>query len=303
MAYVEKYFTKWKDSEGKEHEIKLLNDGASAGTTPLEIQSLIPYQYFIRGTKKSQIENQVFGREMVFDFLIPSAGLAAIEAIVDSDYKAWRMDHFLASSLDGTFWLQSDNYSTNYIKNGDYHEISLSGVDGLGNVKNVEYVNASDKSQYTDRVSLIATIKRCLEHIGLELNFRVQLNTWCTNDSLMLVDDCSLDKVDSDSRRFAKEQDGRLTNTNCYEVISELLEPFNCYLIQSAGFYWIINPQEINSYYYPIAWSDLAILPRVSNDLRIELITDHFENLGESQRIRPLATVGVTFRDRNVRDN
>ncbi len=303
MAYVEKYFTKWVDSESKEHEIKLLNDGASAGTTALEIQSLTPYEYFVRGSKTSQIEDQVFGREMLFDFIIPSTNLAAIEAIIDSDYKQWRMDHYLASSLDGTFWLQADNFSRNYIKNGDYYEISLSGVDGLGNVKNVEYVNASDGSQYTDRVSLIETIKRCLEHIGLELDFRVQLNTWCTNDSLMLVDDCSLDKVDSDSRRFAKEKDGRATNTDCYEVISELLEPYNCYLMQSEGFYWIIDPQEVNSHYYPIAWSDLAVLPRVSNDLRVELTTDHFENLGEAQRIRPIATIGVTFRDRNVRDN
>ncbi len=303
MAYVEQYYTTWNDSEGKEHQIKLLQDGGSSGTTAFEIQNSVPYEYFFSGTKESQVKDQVFGREILFNFIVTSSQISIINSMVESNYKEWKIEHYINSTLDGVFWLQPDNFSRNYIKKGDYYEILLSGVDGLGNIKNIEYTNASDGSQYEDRVSIMETIKRVLAHVGIELDFRVQLGTWCTNDSLMTSSECAFDKADSDSRRFAKEKDGRRINTNCYEVISELLEPMNCYLMQSEGYYYIINTREDDSYYFPIAWSDLTVSARVSSDLKVVIDTYDYTDLGNSQTIRPLQTVGVTFRDRNIRDN
>ena len=303
MAFVEVYNATWDDFGGTEHEIKLLQEGGSNVGT-IDILQTTPYSRSISGGKKAQLENQIFGTEIRFNFVVASADIAAFDAILESNYKEWKIEHYYNSSLDFVGYLQPDNFSREYIKNGDYYFISYSAVDGLANLKNVEFTDVSDGSQFDDRVTIMTTLKRALLHIGFELDFRVQLGTFCTNDSLMTSTDCALDKVTHDSRRFQKTKDGRLTNTNIYKVISELLEPFNCYLIQSQAQYWIINTREDNSFYFPIPWTTLTVGARTASDLKIDISgTEDFTNRGNFQKIRPLETVGATFRDRNVKDS
>ncbi|KKK70203.1 hypothetical protein LCGC14_2926350, partial [marine sediment metagenome] len=166
------------------------------------------------------------------------------------------------------------------------------------------FVNASDGTQFDDRVTIMTTIKRALEHVGHELNFRVQLATWCSNDSLMVSTDLALDKVTCDSRRFVESKDGRIINTNCYEVISELLKPFGCYLMQSQGEYWIINPRDFFVDTFKILWSNLTIDSISTIDSRTDIfLAEDFTNVGELQKITPLEQVGVTFRDRAIGSN
>ena len=303
MAYVEVYNATWDDFGGIGHEIKLLQEGGS-NVGQIDVLQTTPYSRSVSGGKKAQIENQIFGTEIRFNFVAASADIAAFDAILESDYKEWKIEHYYNSSLDFVGFLQPDNFSRDYVKLGDYYFISYSAVDGLANLKNIEFTDVSDGSQFDDRVTIMTTLKRALLHIGFELDFRVQLGTWCTNDSLMVFTDCALDKVTHDSRRFQKTKDGRLTNTNIYEVISELLEPFNCYLMQSQGQYWIINTREDNSFYFPIPWTTLIVGARTASDLKINITdVENLTNRGGFQKIRPLETVGATFRDRNVRDN
>lgn len=303
MAYVEEYFAQWHNNSGVLKEIKLLKEGGS-GTTEIILLQPVPFRENKRGGKEVQLENVIQGREVQFNFISNTTDIAGFDAMFKSEYKEWKVEYYSNSVLDGVFWLQPENRSRNWIENGDYYEISLSATDGLANLKSIEFIDESTGDQFTDRVSIIATVKRALEHVGHELDFWVQLGTWCTNvGGSMTATDCALDKGDADNTRYTKTKDGREVNEDCYTIIEKVLKDFNVYLVQRGAKYWIVNPQEIDSYYFPIAWSDLSIDPRVANDLSVDLAGYDYLGLGELQNIRPLETVEVTFKDRNVQDN
>ncbi|KKM27940.1 hypothetical protein LCGC14_1569660, partial [marine sediment metagenome] len=306
MAYVEQYYSNWRDSKGKEHEVKLLLEGGSSGIIGIPAVQGIAWTDDIKGGKQFQIKNQIAGNGILFNFVVEEADISDYDDIFESQYKDWKIEKYFDSSLEWVGWLQPDNFRRPLVAKGGKYYISLSAVDGLANLKNIEFVNASDGSQYEDRVTIMTTIKRALEHVGFELDFRVQLATWCSNDSLMVSTDCAFDKATCDSRRFRKTKEGRFVNTNCYQVISELLEPFNCYLIQSRGEYWIINPRDYDVPVFKILWSTLAIDSNPTIDSRTDITaaeTETMRTIGEVQRIAPLKEIGVSFRDRAIGSN
>ena len=306
MAYVEQYYSNWRDSKGKEHEVKLLLEGGSSGIIGIPAVQGIAWTDDIKGGKQFQIKNQIAGNGILFNFVVEEVDISDYDDIFESQYKDWKIEKYFDSSLEWVGWLQPDNFRRPLVAKGGKYYISLSAVDGLANLKKIEFVNASDGSQYEDRVTIMTTIKRALEHVGFELDFRVQLATWCSNDSLMLSTDCALDKATCDSRRFRKTKEGRFVNTNCYQVISELLKPFNCHLIQSQGEYWIVNPRDYFVDTFKILWSDLTIDSTSLIDSRTDITaaeTDTMRTIGEVQRIAPLEQINVSFRDRNIGDS
>lgn len=286
-----------------EHEIKLLLDSYAGGTTEIEKKQPTALIINRRADKELQHTRHVRGSELQFNFFSSTADISAFDAIFQSEFKEWKVEHYYDAALDWTGYLLPENYSRNWINDGDYYALSLSASDGLARLKEIEYTNFSTGSQYTDRVSIITHIKRALEHLELELAFRVQLGTYVSNGSLMASTDCMLDKVTADSRRFTELKDGREVNKDCYTIINELLEDASCYLEQTNGRYEIINIQEKNSYYFPITWSGLTVGSRTARDLRLDIADYKYRMGSEVQKLRPIEEVQVTFRDRNIADN
>ncbi len=304
MAYVEVHYGQWDDDGGTAHQVKLLQEGGSGPSVRIAFLFPTPCTIKRRGGKKIQLDNHIYGSELKFNFFVHDDDIATFDAIFESDYKEWKIEHYYNSVLDWVGWLLPDNHSRGWIKKGDYYPVSLSATDGLAKLKEIEFVNFSTGAQYTDRVSIMTTLKRALEHVGHDLNFRVQLGTNCTNDSLMADTDCSLHKVTVDNGRYSVEKDGRQVNEDCYTLIEKTLKDFNCYLIQEDGLYWIVNPQEKDSFYFTLTWADVTtIVSRTAQDLAVSLSGYKYNGYGEKQKIRPFELVEATFRDRNVQDS
>lgn len=288
--------------QGSLHEIKLLEKDYVSSTTEIEKKATVPYIVTRRGDKNVQIDRHILGSEIQFNYLSTVADIAGFDAMFESNFKDWKVVHYFNNTVDWSGWLLPENYSRQWIPEGNYYTISLSASDGLARLKEIEYTDFSTGDQFTDRVSIITAIKRALEHLELELDFRVQLGTTCTTGALMTSTECSLDKVTHDSARFTKTEDGREINESCYLIIEKLLAPFNCYLIQADGLYWIVNAQEIDSFYFPITWTALTVGSRTANDLSVSLADYKYRTDSEVQKIRPLEKVNLTFRDRNIQD-
>lgn len=302
MAYGEKYYGQWKDRAGTTHEVSLLLDGYASTATEITILQPIPCTITRRGDADIQLTNAIIGSELTFSFIVPSASLATYDAIFESEYKDWKVEYYYNSVLTWVGMLQPENFSRAYIKTGDYYQFNLSATDGLANLKDIEFVDASTGAQFSDRVSLIQTIKRALAHTGLELDFRVQLGTY--ENSLMTSSECALSEINCDNSRFTKvDDDGLEKNENCYSIIEKVLTPFTCIIMQSGAKWWIVNHQEKNSYYFPIPWSSLTVGTRTANDLRVDISDFNFLSKGDMRLVRPFKTVNVTFRNRNVLDN
>lgn len=303
MAYVEKHNAQWTSGNGIPEEIKFLQRDGVAGSVSLEYIKPVTYSINGRGSKEDQMKTQIWGSDLEFSFVVSSANIATIDAIFESDFKEWKIVKYYNSAIQWVGFINGEAHYRNYIKNGDYYEIVLMATDGLAELQKFEFLNFSTGEQYTDRVSVISTIKRALEWLELELDFKVQFNTYVTNDSLMTSSECFLDKGDVANHRFTKDDNGRIYNESCHAVISKALKPLSCKLRQFNGEYWIVNMQEKNSYVYPITWSGLTVGTRTANDLRINTQSYNWFTLGQNQSVRPLRGIGTTFRDRNVQDN
>ncbi|KKK49491.1 hypothetical protein LCGC14_3134510, partial [marine sediment metagenome] len=55
MAYVEQYYSNWKDSKGREHEVKLFKEGGVSGTTGILAVQRLAWVDDIKGNKKFQL--------------------------------------------------------------------------------------------------------------------------------------------------------------------------------------------------------------------------------------------------------
>jgi hypothetical protein len=157
MAYVEEYFLQWDDKGGTTHQVKLLLEGGAGPTSEIIYTQTIPYTHQVRGGKDFPIENQIAGSEINVNFIVDEAQISDIDAIFESNYKDWKVEHYYNSVLEWVGWLQPENFSRQYIADAGWYRITLSAVDGLANLKNIEFVNASDGSQYEDRVTIMTT--------------------------------------------------------------------------------------------------------------------------------------------------
>jgi hypothetical protein len=302
MAYVEKFYGKWKDYSGVTHEIKLLQDGASAGTTDISTLGKTPVILKRRGSKEIQTKNVIIGSELQFNFISSQSNISTYDAIFNSEFKEWKVEFYINSSLEWTGWLKPDNYNRDFVENGQYFNISLSASDGLADLKKIEFKDFTTGAILQDRVTILTTVKRALEHTGINLDFRVQLGTYATNDSIMTSSELALSKLSVENGRLIKNKDGRSINDNCYKVIEEILKPLNVYLIQSGGKYWIVNPQEKNSYVFSVPWATPNSPTRDGSPTNqvVSMSGYKYRNRGEVQKIRPLERIESTVRSRSI---
>ena len=310
MAYVEKYYSRWIDHTNTIHEIKLKKDGASAGSTEIPNVGLDGCTISRKASKNSSIDIVLLGTELTYTFYIEKSSLSLIDAIFESDFREWKVEKYYDSVLQWVGWLRPDNFSRNYIPVGGadgIFQINLAATDALATLKEIEFVDFTTGYQYTDRVSILTTLKRALAHLELDLNLDIQLGTYCTNDSLMTSTQLAFDKVLIDNSRYTKITDGLLVNESCFTIIEKALKGFNVHIFQqpaTSGAVWrVVNAQEKNSHTYPVTWSTLAVGTRTARNLILDITNYDFTSKGTVSKIRPFKRVGVTYRDRNIQDN
>jgi hypothetical protein len=74
-------------------------------------------------------------------------------------------------------------------------------------------------------------------------------------------------------------------------------------LVQDGGKYWITNPQEKNSFYFPVPWATMTAGTRTAQNLAIDLSAFKYRSRGEVQKLTPVEAAEISFRDRNIGDS
>lgn len=96
-------------------------------------------------------------------------------------------------------------------------------------------------------LTLLMIIKRCLSATGLELQTQVFSNI---NESTVTENTvCFLEQTLIDPQTFLK---GENEYEDCYEVLTKILERFNCTLFQAKGVWNIVRWPEIRTYDYSV---------------------------------------------------
>lgn len=296
MAYAEEYYSEFKSNNDTFlGRIEIQTDGFVGSTSEITKPGADPVQIKMRGYEENK-DDAVIGSELVFTFFVLPADADKYDALFTADYKHHKVIYKEAGVTKWTGYLQPGNLERELF--GETYQIQLSATDGLADLKDIEYLNSG--VVYTDRVSIMTVVKRCLEFIGFDIDFKVQLGTY--EDTAMLSTDLALDKTTIDNRRFIKVVDGRQTAKNCYDVLTEVLKFWNCTLRQSAGNYWIITEHEANSYVHTVTYSTLAVASRVASDLQVDI--DAYDNFqpGMLAKVAPVKKTGITFRNRNLGD-
>ena len=191
-------------------------------------------------------------------------------------------------------WVKPDQITRRFLAPSYY--MNLSATDGLQDLSNIDFPSTN----ITGHTSLIKLVKTCLSQTGIDLNIEAQLNI--KEHNLMVSGDTLFKKVTANSKRFVKNQSGRNKYTNCYEAISEMLNPFNCQLIQSNGKYVITNKNEINSKKHLYNYTSLT--STTSNYNRLVDVTSNYvmADSDELSKVAPNKKFQLTFRNKNLGD-
>ena len=291
MSYSPEFQASWKDHRDIDYDLLIEKDGFVGSVTTIQKLETTPVQINRRSTKSDE-DLIIVGSELLFNFTVPPIDISIYDPIFESNYKDYRVSFYKDGSLNWRGWVKPENFSREEIDNGDWFGYSLSATDAIADLKNIPYPT------FTDRVPIMTHIERCLAETDVSLNFKIQLNTyeriWSTSTANTLVE------VDANSRRFENTKDGRIFNTNCNEVLEELLRPFNVTLMQSDGYYWLVNFQEPNSYVHYKPWGTTSGSTRTASDLRIPIDDWQFNDRGSIEKIVPYKYVNLTFQNRNL---
>ena len=296
MAYGLKYFVEYPAQDATfTARVEILTDGYVGGSAEIDNIGSSPVTISRHGGCDKDV---IIGSELQFSLLVTAADADKYDALMESDYKENKIIYKEAGVKLWEGYLNPQFIDRELT--GEVYELKLSAVDGLAELKDNDYLNAGEV--YTDRVSILTVVKRCLDVVGIGLDFRIQLGTY--EDTAMLSTDCALDKVTIDNRRFIKVEAGRQTSMSCFDVLSAIIKIWDCTLSQSGGYYWINNEAEGNSFYHQFTYSTLAFVSRTASDLRVNIDTNypHYSR-GNLSKVAPIEKTAITFRNRNLGDS
>lgn len=305
MAHGIKYFFEYKDRKLSDTwRVELLLD--SYASTQYEIDAAAPDPEVIRdlgGDAHERSRRVIRGTEAEFTFLVTQADNHKYDEIATSNYKQWILKRYKNGSLIFQGYVKPEHVTRGYVENVGYY-ISVATSCGLGDLKSIEFLNSSG-DLYSDRVSALTIIKRCIEAGDLpELDFKIQLNTYET--ALMTSSECALEVVTYDCRRFFTNVDGRTKPWKCHEVIEYVLKFFHVSLQQVDGYYYIWNPREYNSYIYEFDFATLTEQSRTLSNLLLDTQQSNgYEFIGKGVKswVRPLRRLEIKFENKNLGDD
>jgi hypothetical protein len=148
------------------------------------------------------------------------------------DERKFKIIHYVSSAIYWTGYVLPELNNEPWVFEPYY--LTISGTDGLGDLKNKPFVDENDNKFKGDQkaIKLIAAIlKKC----DLDLNIRCGLNIFSVEMTDAATDD-PLDQAYIDTRIFLSSTG---TPEDCESALDKILAPFRAQLCQSQGYWWI----------------------------------------------------------------
>ena len=292
MAYGTEYYHEFRNKENILQRIEILKDGFTDSETLIKQSTGDPVVSNHIGEKN--VIPIIQGSELVFRFY--SFERDEYDDLMTAVYKDRKIKYWDGSTLVFEGYLKPENIVTE--KMSDAYIVELTATDALADLRQVDFKDNDDDSTINGKYSGLEILKYALEHIGINLDFKIQLGTY--ESTYMAASELALDKIEVNSLRFIKQGGEKTETMSCHQVIETILGKYNCVLCQEGGYYKIANKHELNSYEFLFAWSDLSQTSRTATD-NIKNITDYkFEKVVEQQKIQPLNKVGIKFRNKDL---
>lgn len=245
MAYGLKYIVEFKDYANRDAAFNLYEDGYSGDVTYLlggDVPVLITYNTDADGNPYSPI----FSSNLTLKFVNRGAGDPYSKDFLTTTDKKYKGELVVDDGSFATTQIAWVGYLSNElsgeIQTNAAHYISLNFYDGLGKLKDEPLVDI-DGVKYTSpnqRVRLFDLIRTCLKRaVGEELPIIIYDNLFEISQAnrLTLNTNCPIYKTKVDLRTFTKDI---VDYTNCYDVLTAILDAKNLQLIQSMG-NWVVS--------------------------------------------------------------
>ena len=307
MSYGRKYYLRFRDKGGIAYRIEFLKDGYS-GADKEFISAARTCR--MRSVNLSKGEHPVvIASELVANVIQPRSDISDIKELASSDYKDWLVrryscepgqDTLSGGTMTWVGYLQPANIK--YDITGKYMQVSLSATDALKDLQEMEFTDASGWVFGDQLMSGMEIIKAALVKLGFELDFRVKLNTQETSQSSTAL---CLSYSFFNAYRFTGEGRGRRPAgyshvDSCYDVLSRILELFNCTLKQSEGYYVIDALHEKQSYVHVVNWNTLASNRYSISDDVVDVSGKKLAKTPSGTMLDPVKRIDVVHRNRNL---
>lgn len=290
------YYFEYYDKGGLLNRVEILLLEYSGTASAIEDASSNPVILQHSGTSVETIDFTVIqGQELQFSFFVPDDDVATFDAIFESDFKDYKIRYYINEQLEFEGYIRPENLSRIHFRNEPFTEFKLSATDGLADLKNITFYDL-DEQVVSTRERKIDIIKYALHSLNIDLDFIIQLNTYET--TLMASNECTLDVVEVDCRRFLND-DG--TPWNCWDVIEAVLKGYNVTLKQYKGLYCITNHHELNSYYYTVDWTTTVFESRTSTNNIVNLTSYAYESSNPTiKKVAPLKRIAGVIHNKDL---
>ncbi len=292
--YGKIYYHEYYDIGNALHRIEILEKDYTGDSELITTSSGDPVTHRHIGSK-DEIKI-IQGSELVFNFLCFKNDFDKYDSFFEADYKDYKIKYYVSAELVFEGYPKPENLTKEYKR--EQYFISLSATDALADLKNIDF---GDGSIINDKLTILKILQHALTPIGIELDFQVQLGAY--EKDYMASTECALKEISVDTRRFFEWKTGKREVMSCHEVIEAILKDFNVTLKQHKGKYQITNFHELDSYQFLYDWSTLTQQSRTATDNIIDLANRRFEPTAELQKINPLKTAGIIFKNKDLGGN
>lgn len=296
---VDRIYFQFKDITERNYFVEFYRDSP---TTSIEIEKGATDPVTIKhlGASKGESDfTNIIGQEMTFRFYLHRNDLIVLDDMMESSYQEWNarfkiLDPITIILFQG--YLKPENIIRRYEIDPPYIEVELSATDGLAELKEIDFIEPlATQDVFTGEILLIQAIKTAVEFTGIALPFKINCNTYevlhmtssqCLFTNIYCNDERFYDtgKEDALHRKDAKRY-------SCWDVLEMILKPFNCKLIQTGEYYYIINYNEINSYFYIYNWDLTLNTDKTAASITIDISDYQFVPYVELQKIAPLKSL------------
>jgi len=218
MAYGVEYYHEYYDIGGSiKHEVEIMLDGYGGAKTAIANANDHPVKLRHTGSQTKFDETIIQGLELSFSFRVPRADITTFDSIFESDYKDYKIRYTVDSVVEFEGYIKPENLMKSYPKNSPTITITLSATDALVDLKDIEFLSGSVPINET--TTELQILKYALTPIGIELDFQIQLGTYESN--YMASTECAIKMVKHDTRRFFKNETGRMTYMSCWKLLKQ----------------------------------------------------------------------------------
>jgi len=297
----DRLFHEFKDILGDVYLIEVYRGEGDGSSYRIEYgdASSSPVTMSYAGISKDDWEKtHIQGIDLTFKFYIPRDEVFVVEDLLESQYKEWKVRFSKGGTVLFLGYAKPENMYRRYEINPPYLEVELGATDGLAELKDIDFTAPDAIDPITGDIKLLEAIKYALTPLGLELPFKVAVNTIEITDVGNWTTTCPLAEVFCNAKRFYELS---VVNAQyiaepikCWEALEYVLKTFNCKLFQHNGYYCIVNHLETVSNdaatVYNFTW-DLTYINQTTEYPLVDLSDDKYVPYVEEQKVHPLKSI------------